>query len=128
MGVPRILIAVVLYRPAPILDLVDGGETVRALFTTVRLTFLTVAFEVERAAFLAGADLVVLVLVVLRVAVFVALRPELDDLREVVELLRVVLLRLAVERDRELDLLDRALLDRPLLDLALRRANFSASL
>lgn len=104
----------------------DGGETVRVLLTTVRLTFRGVALEVERAARFAGAALVVLVLVVLRVAVFVALRPDLDDLREVVELLRLELLRLD-ERDRELERLERPRLERPRLERP-RRANFSASL
>ena len=101
----------------------DGGETVRVLFTTVRLTFRGVARAVERLARLAGADLVVRVLVVLRVAVFVALRPDLDDLRDVVELLRLELLRL-VERPRDLEL-ERPRLDLPRLErppLELRRA------
>jgi hypothetical protein len=108
---------------------VDGGETVRVRRTTVRLTFRGVARAVERLARLAGADLVDFVLDVRRVAVFVALRPDLDDLRDVVELLRLVLLRLdeRLERERELDFLERPLLERPLLERP-RRANFSASL
>ena len=104
----------------------DGGETVRVLLTTVRLTFRGVARAVERLARLAGADLVVRVLDVRRVAVFVALRPDLDDLRDVVELLRLELLRLD-ERDRELERLERPRLERPRLERP-RRANFSASL
>jgi len=79
------------------------------------LTRLGVALDVERAARLAGADLVVLVRVRRVVArPFVDVRPRLVDRRELVELLRLELLRLD-ERERERPL-DRPRLDRPRLE------------
>ena len=99
----------------PPVNLGFGGLTVLTRFTTVRLTRLGVALDVERAARLAVADLVVLVRVVLFVArPFVDVRPRLVDRRELVELLRLELLRLD-ERERERPR-DRPRLDRPRLD------------
>ena len=85
----------------PPVNLGFGGLTVLTCFTTVRLTRLGVALDVERAARLAVADLVVLVRVRRVVArPFVDVRPRLVDRRVVVELLRRELVRLD-ERERE---------------------------
>ena len=99
----------------PPVNLLRGGLTVRVRLTTVRLTRLGVALDVDCLARLAGADLVVRVRVVLFVArPFVDVRPRLVERRELVELLRLELLRLD-ERDFERPF-ERPRLDRPRLD------------
>jgi len=90
-----------------------GGDTVFVRLTTVRVTRRGVALDVLFAAFLAGADLVVLVRLLLVVArPLDELRPLDVERRELVELERLELERLD-ERPRELDEL-RPPLERPL--------------
>lgn len=91
----------------------------RVFFTTVRRTVRGRAFDVERAAFRAGRDLVVLVRVARFVVTLRAVRPDLVDVVRFVELRRLVDL-LAVDRPRErLD--ERPPLDRPALERPPRR-------